>query len=117
MDLLANRSLWHLFQRGLTIPFGSEGFRKYTQEYTSPWRGVSKLQDRAGRVLGSTTSSLRFPWDGEVGAATIVVRMSGEPGQRLSLRLNGRPLKPADGRIRRWACQGSSPFDKLKVRG
>jgi len=95
VDLLANRALWHLFQRGLTIPFGSEGFRKYTQEYASPWRGVSKLQDRAGRVLGSTTSSLRFPWEGETGAATIVVRMSGESGQRLSLRLNGRPLKTA----------------------
>jgi arylsulfatase A-like enzyme len=95
VDLLANRAMWHLFQRGLVIPLGSEGFRKYTQEYTSPWRGVSKLQDRAGRVLGSTTSSLRFPWDGEIGAATIVVRMSGDAGQRLSLRLNGRPLKPA----------------------
>jgi arylsulfatase A-like enzyme len=93
MDLLANRSLWHLFQRGLTIPFASEGFRKYTQEYNSPWRGVTRLQDRAGRVLGMTTSTLHFPWDGKTGAATIVVRMSGDTGQRLSLRLNGRPLK------------------------
>ena len=93
VDLLANRALWHLYQRGLVIPLGSEGFRKYTQEYTSPWRGVTKLQDRAGRVLGTTTSSLRFPWDGEVGAATIVVRMNGSAGQRLSLRLNGKPLK------------------------
>jgi len=93
VDLLASRALWHLFQRGLVIPFASEGFRKYTQEYTSPWRGVTKLQDRAGRVLGTTTSSLRFPWDGEAGAATIVVRMNGATGQRLSLRLNGKPLK------------------------
>ena len=54
---------------------------------------MTKLQDRSGRVLGSTTSSLRFPWDGETGAATIVVRMSGDGGQRLSLRLNGKPLK------------------------
>ena len=93
VDLLANRGLWHLFQRGLVIPFASEGFRKYTQEYNSPWRGVSKLQDRAGRGLGTTTSSLHFPWDGETGAATIVVHMSGDAGQRLSLRLNGKPLK------------------------
>ena len=93
MDLLANRSLWHLFQRGLIIPFGSEGFRKYTREYNSPWRGVTKLQDRTGRVLGMTTSTLHFPWDGKTGAATIVVRMNGDTGQRLSLRLNGRPLK------------------------
>jgi len=93
VDLLANRALWHVFQKGLVVPFASEGLRKYTQEYTSPWRGVTKLQDRAGRVLGTTTSTLRFPWDGETGAATIVVRMSGDGGQRLSLRLNGRPLK------------------------
>ena len=95
VDLLANRALWHLYQRGLVIPFASEGFRKYSQEYTSPWRGVTKLQDRAGRILGATASNLRFPWDGETGAATIVVRMSGESGQRLSLRLNGKPLKTA----------------------
>jgi hypothetical protein len=95
VDLLASRALWHLFQRGLVIPFASEGFRKYTQEYTSPWRGVTKLQDRAGRVLGTATSSLRFPWDGEAGAATIVVRMNGATGQRLSLRLNGKQLKTA----------------------
>ena len=93
VDLLANRALWHLYQRGLVIPIASEGFRKYTQEYTSPWRGVTRLQDRAGRVLGTTTSSLRFPWDGDVGVATIVVRMNGSAGQRLSLRLNGKPLK------------------------
>ena len=93
VDLLASRALWHLYQRGLVIPFGSEGFRKYTQEYSSPWRGVTKLQDRAGRVLGTTTSSLRFPWDGDAGATTIVVRMNGGAGQRLSLRLNGKPLK------------------------
>ena len=95
VDLLANRALWHLFQRGLVIPFGSEGFRKYTQEYTSPWRGVTKLQDRAGRVLGTATSNLRFPWDGDSGTATIMVRMSGATGQRLSLRLNGKQLKTA----------------------
>jgi len=95
IDLLANRGLWHLFARGLVIPFGSEGFRKYTQEYNSPWRGVTKLQDRTGRVLGSTASNLRFPWDGATGAATIIVRMSGDAGQRVSLRLNGRPLKTA----------------------
>jgi hypothetical protein len=93
VDLLANRALWHIYQRGLVIPFASEGFRKYSQEYTSPWRGVTKLQDRSGRVLGATTSTLRFPWDGETGTATIVVRTSGDGGQRLSLRLNGKPLK------------------------
>jgi arylsulfatase A-like enzyme len=93
VDLLANRALWHVYQRGLVIPFGSEGFRKYTQEYTSPWRGVTKLQDRAGRVLGTAASSLHFPWDGDAGVATIVVRMNGSTGQRLSLRLNGKPLK------------------------
>jgi arylsulfatase A-like enzyme len=93
IDLLANRSLWHLSSQGLVIPFVSEGFRKYTQEYNSPWRGVTKLQDHSGRILASTASNLRFPWDGETGAATIIARMSGDAGQRLSLRLNGKPLK------------------------
>ena len=95
VDLLASRALWHLYQHGLVIPFASEGFRKYSQEYTSPWRGVTKLQDRAGRILGSTTSTLRFPWDAGTGAASIVVRMAGDAGQRLSLRLNGKSLKAA----------------------
>jgi arylsulfatase A-like enzyme len=93
LDLLANRALWHLYQRGLIIPFGSEGFRKYTQEYNSPWRGVTKLQDRTGRILGATTSGLHFPWDGATGTTTIIVRMNGDAGQRLSLRLNGKSLK------------------------
>jgi hypothetical protein len=62
MDLLANQDLWHLYQRGLVIPVASEGFRKYTQEYTSPWRGLSKQQDRTGRMLNSIASTLRFPW-------------------------------------------------------
>jgi arylsulfatase A-like enzyme len=90
MDLLANQDLWHLYQRGLVIPVASEGFRKYTQEYTSPWRGLGKQQDRTGRILASTASTLRFPWDEGTGAGTIIVRLNG--GQRLSLRLNGKPL-------------------------
>jgi len=93
MDLLANQALWHVFARGLVIPFASEGFRKYSQEYTSPWRGISRLQDRAGRVLGALASNLRFPWDGASEAGTIVVRVAG--AGRLSLRLNGKPLKTA----------------------
>jgi len=94
VDLLANRALWHVFRRGLTIPFGSEGFRKYSQEYTSPWRGVGKLQDRAVAFWvprRATCTSLGR----RNGAATIVVRMSGDSGQRLSLRLNGKSLKTA----------------------
>jgi arylsulfatase A-like enzyme len=94
VDLLANQDLWHLYQRGLVIPVASEGFRKYTQEYTSPWRGLAKQQDRAGRILNSIASTLRFPWDEGTGAGSIVVRLNG--GQRLSLRLNGRPLASAN---------------------
>lgn len=94
VDLLANQNLWHIHQRGLVIPVASEGFRKYTQEYTSPWRGLGKAQDRSGRILASLASTLRFPWDEPTGPGTVTVRLYG--GQRLSLRLNGRPLASAN---------------------
>jgi arylsulfatase A-like enzyme len=94
IDLLANQDLWHLYQSGLVIPVAGEGFRKYSQEYTSPWRGVGKLQEHSGRILASSASSLRFPWDEAAGAGTIVVRLNG--AQRLSLRLNGKPLPSAN---------------------
>jgi len=93
LDLLASRALWHLYRAGLVIPFASEGFRKYSQEYTNPWRGIAKLEDRAGRALGTTSATLRFPWDGEAGAATVVARLhGGSAGKKLAVRLNGRPV-------------------------
>ncbi len=94
MDLLANRDVWHVYGRGLIIPVASEGFRKYTLEYNNPWRGISKLVDHEGRVLGASAATLRFPWQGETDAATVVVRLNGvSKAQRLSLRLNGKPIK------------------------
>lgn len=96
MNLVASRALWHLYGDGLVIPFASEGFRKYTQEYTSPWRGTSKLDDRLGRILGSTAATLHFPWDGASTEATLIVRLhGGSAGKKLSVRLNGRQLKNA----------------------
>lgn len=94
MDLLANRDLWHLFGRGLVIPVAGEGFRKYALEYNNPWRNVGKLADHEGRLLGAPAAVLRFPWDGDTGAATVVVRVDGvSAGQKLSVRLNGKSLK------------------------
>jgi len=94
MDLLASRALWHLYQEGLVIPFAGEGFRKYSQEYNNPWRGTAKLDEHVGRSLGSTAATLHFPWNEAVDEATMVVRVQGSSaGKKLSLRLNGRPLK------------------------
>jgi len=94
LDLLANQYRLHLFQQGLVIPVASEGLRKYSQEYTSPWRGLIRREEHAGRILGKNAATLRFPWDEGSGAGTIVVRLHG--GQRLSLRLNGKPLASAN---------------------
>jgi choline-sulfatase len=94
MDLLASRALWHLYREGLVIPFGSEGFRKYSQEYNNPWRGLAVLDEREGRTLGTKAATLRFPWDADTRAAIIVVRLhGGSAGKKLSVRLNGRPIK------------------------
>jgi arylsulfatase A-like enzyme len=93
LDLLTSRALWHLHRTGLVIPFGSEGFHKYSQEYANPWRGLAKLDEREGRTLGATAATLRFPWDMDTGAATLVVRLhGGSAGRRLTVRINGRPL-------------------------
>jgi arylsulfatase A-like enzyme len=96
MDLLASRSLWHIYRQGLVIPFTGEGFRKYSQEYNNPWRSVTKLEGRVGRVLSSTAATLHFPWGEGDEEATLIARMhGGSAGKKLSLRLNGRPIKNA----------------------
>jgi arylsulfatase A-like enzyme len=96
MDLLASRALWHLYREGLVIPFAGEGFRKYSQEYANPWRGLATIDERTGRTLGSSAATLRFPWDVATGEATIIVRLhGGSAGKKLSVRLNGRPIKNA----------------------
>src|SRR6266540_2563180 len=96
LDLVASNALLHLYRRGLVIPFASEGFRKYSQEYTNPWKGPTKIEERLGRVLGSTAATLRFPWRDEPGESTVVIRVHGDSaGKKLSVRLNGKPVKNA----------------------
>jgi len=96
MNLLTSSALLHLYGQGLVIPFAGEGFRKYSQEYTNPWRGTVKLDERVGRTLGSTATTLRFPWDADTGEARIQVRLhGGSAGKKLSVRINGRPIKNA----------------------
>jgi len=94
MDLVASRALWHLYRQGLFLPFASEGFRKYDQQYSRPWRGVVDLDGHKGRSLGSTAATLHFPWSQSIGEATLLVRVHGDSARKkLSLRLNGKPLK------------------------
>jgi arylsulfatase A-like enzyme len=96
MNLLTSSALWHLYGQGLVIPFAGEGFRKYSQEYTNPWRGTVKLDERVGRTLGSTAATLRFPWSTDTGEASLIIRLhGGTAGKKLSVRINGRPIKNA----------------------
>jgi arylsulfatase A-like enzyme len=96
MNLLTSSALWHLYGQGLVIAFAAEDFRKYSQEYTNPWRGTVKLDERVGRPLGSTAATLRFPWNADTGEARILIRLyGGSAGKKLSVRINGRPIKNA----------------------
>jgi len=96
LNLLTSSALWHLYGQGLVIPFASEGFRKYSQEYNNPWRSTVKLDEQVGRLLGSTAATLHFPWNADTGEARILVRVHGaSAGKKLSVRLNGHPIKNA----------------------
>ena len=96
LNLVTSSALWHQYGPGLVISFAGEGFRKYSQEYTNPWRGTSQLDDHVGRTLGSTAATLHFPWNADTGEASILVRVhGGSAGKRLSVRLNGKPIKNA----------------------
>jgi arylsulfatase A-like enzyme len=94
MDLVASRALWHVYRQGLVIPVGGEGLRTYSQEYTNPWKATTTVEGKTGRVLGSTAATLHFPWAGPTDEATVLVRVHGaSSGKKLSLRLNGKPIK------------------------
>ena len=96
LNLLTSSALWHLYGQGLVIPFAGEGFRKYSQEYNNPWRSTVKLDEQVGRLLGSTAATLHFPWNADTGEARILVRVHGaSAGKKLSVRLNGHPIKNA----------------------
>lgn len=96
LDLVASNALLHLYRTGLVIPLVGEGFRKYVQEYTSPWKGTSTIDGRQGRILASLAATLHFPWRDDVGPATVLLRVhGGSAGKKLSVRLNGKPIKNA----------------------
>ncbi len=96
LNLLTSSALWHLYEQGLVISFAGEGFRKYSQEYVNPWRGMVKLEGHEGRTLGTTSATLHFPWSEDTDEASIRVRVhGGSTGKKLSIRLNGRPIKNA----------------------
>ncbi len=97
VDLLDNRFRWHLHGpggAGLVVPVAAEGFRKYTQEYTNPWRSVVEVDGRAGRVLASSRAILRVPWRADwAGAEPSVVTLVVNGlvrGQRVTVQHNGK---------------------------
>ena len=93
MDLVAGQQLLHLYRPHLVLPIASEGIHKYIQEYNSPWKGLSTVQEKRARLLGSTAAAFRFGWNANT-PATLFVRIEGDSaGRKLSLRANGRVLK------------------------
>lgn len=100
MSLVDNRFLWHLSTPGspdgFMMPLGSEGLRKYTQEYSQPWGEAIAVGERSGRTLTARSALLRFPWH-ESGAATLRLRAHGSVnGQRITVAVNGKRLANAD---------------------
>lgn len=89
IDLVASRARLHCLRGGtLVVDFLGEGFRKYVQEYTSPWRQVSGGGGEAGRALSGRLARLNLPWTGPTESASLVVRTAGPPG-KLAIAVNG----------------------------
>lgn len=90
MDLVDNRYRWHLYRKGLVIPFGSEGIRKYEHEYSRPFGPLVEHEGRVGRVLGRSSVQMFVPWDGGEAAVARVFLHGGVRGQRVQINVNGR---------------------------
>lgn len=98
IDLLANRYRFHLHGDdglGLVVPVAAEGFRKYSQEYRSPWGDVVDQDGRKGRRLASSRAILRVPWRVEwaAGDERLVLTLGVHGlvrGQRITATLNGK---------------------------
>ncbi|MSP59847.1 MAG: hypothetical protein EXR72_05810 [Myxococcales bacterium] len=98
IDLLQNRLRFHLGRGGLFLPVAGHGLWKYSNEYTSPWGGLSDGDGHPGRTLAKRAATLRFSWTpalaaGSSDGARVIVRIHAGAGQRLSINLNGRPVK------------------------
>lgn len=92
-DLAASHSLFHLYRPTFVLPIAAEGVLKYTQQYTSPWRNIIRLQNHPARQLITQSATLRFAWEYS-GQAILVVRLEGDSaGKRLSVVVNGRVYK------------------------
>jgi arylsulfatase A-like enzyme len=65
IDLLMNRYLWHLHRAGPVFPLASEGLRKYSQEYDSPWGESIRHDGVWGRRLLKPRATLKLPWQGD----------------------------------------------------
>lgn len=103
IDLLDNRYRWHHYRDGLVIPFGHEGFRKYTQEYRRPFGEVVWHEDARGRILTRSAAEMRIPWEHE-GNATARLWVSGlSKGQRVGLHINGKRAKTLSVDAKEWS--------------
>ena len=93
IDLVSSRARLHCLRGStLVVDFLGEGFRKYVQEYTSPWRAVSGAGPDAGRALAARLAKLNLPWTGATDGASLVVRTAGSPG-KLSIVVGGKRPK------------------------
>ncbi len=97
IDLIASRARLHCLRGStLVVDFLGEGFRKYVQEYTSPWRALSGTGPEGGRALSARVAKLNLPWTGATSGVSLVVRTAGAPG-KLAIVVNGKRPKVALG--------------------
>ncbi len=96
IDLLLNRHLLHVHGQGLAIVFGGEGFRKYSQEYSSPWGAPNSKDGMMGRPLNGRAAILNIPVESQ-GPHTLRLRAHGLiTGQKISVHINGKNIKNTD---------------------
>jgi arylsulfatase A-like enzyme len=67
IDLVANRLRFHRYDNGLHISFHDQSFRKYDNEYSSPWR----IESDGAHIAGGE-ATLNIPWTGGSMKVTVV---------------------------------------------
>ena len=114
IDLIDNRFQWHLYNSGLIIPVATEGFRKYSQEYRSPWsRRPVDIGGKRGRPLLGRSTVLRFPWQGSQ-ATSLRLRLHGVASkQAVTITINNRRL-PSTQVAATWSTMDISLGNRLQ---
>lgn len=98
IDLVANRYRFHLYPSAdsdhLRVPLASEGMRKYTREYRSPWGDVAVIDSAPGRILRDRRAALNVPIDRPGKYMLGFSAYTGTRRQSLTPTVNGERLAP-----------------------